>query len=70
MNVRSLSREELTELKCNYYTEQLDASGECPSMGELANIDEIVSDETVFKEYESTEFVEEDFSCNMTDEKG
>ena len=64
MDVKSLSREELTELKQDYYTELLDNDGKCPSSGELMRIDEIVSDETVYQEYAGTEFVEEDFMCS------
>ena len=32
-----------------------------PSYGDLANADEIVPDDVVFREWEGTEFVEEDF---------
>lgn len=69
MNVRELSREELTELKCNYYQDMKAQEGEGVSYGELAEIDELVSDEEVFAEYDGTAFVKDDFFCNQVNEE-
>lgn len=59
-SVKELSREELIELKQHYYTEK----NKNVSWGELADIDSLVSDEEIFKEYADTDFVDEDFAIN------
>lgn len=56
--VRELNRKQLTELKQHYYCEK----NKNVSWGELANIDKLVSNKTIFKEYKNTLFVKEDFS--------
>lgn len=56
--VRELNKKQLTELKQNYYCEK----NKNVSWGELANIDKLVSNKTIFKEYKNTLFVKEDFS--------
>lgn len=58
MSVKELNRCQLEQLKQNY----LCATQESVSWGELADADEIVSDEQVFNEYEGTVFVPEDFN--------
>ena len=72
MNVTELSREQLTELKCNYleqladegsYAEVLDVDYNEPSYSDLANADEIVPDDVIFKNYEGVCFVPDDFFC-------
>ncbi len=60
MSVEELPREALQELKQRYYAEKYD---EDLSYGELADIDNIVSDEEVFDEYGGTSFTEDDFFC-------
>ena len=62
MDVRELNREQLTELKQNYYCHELHED-EGVSYGELAAIDELVSDEEVFEFYEGTSFCNDDFFC-------
>lgn len=57
MTVRELSRNQLIELKQNYLTQ----NNESISQGELANADDIVSDETIFNQYEGVRFTEDDF---------
>ena len=57
MKVKELTRSQLVELKERYYTEK---NGDV-SYGELANIDNIVTDNEVFEEYQNVDFVEEDF---------
>lgn len=58
MTVHELTREQLIELKQHMLCEQ-----GSPSYGELADADELVSDETAFAEYDTTEFSEDDFFC-------
>ena len=60
MSVKDLTREQLIELKQRYYTER----NENVSYGELADIDNLVSDNEIFEEYGDITFVEEDFLCN------
>lgn len=62
MGVRELSREELIELKQNFYCNEL---GNNASYGELADIDNIVTDEEIFNFYDYVDFVKDDFFCNM-----
>ena len=59
MSVKDLTREQLIELKQRYYTER---NGNV-SYGELADIDNLVSDNEIFEEYGYITFVEEDFLC-------
>ena len=63
MKVKELTRYELIELKCNYYTGLLNEKGETPSWGEYAEIDTLVSDEEIFEFYSGIEFTREDFFC-------
>ena len=66
MTVKELTREELQELKINMLDEFLqDEENRNISYGEIADIDELVTDESVFKEYENTSFVKDDFFCNI-----
>lgn len=60
MIVKELGREQITELKQHYYCER----NENVSWGELADIDNLVTDTEIFEEYSGTYFVEEDF-CNQ-----
>jgi hypothetical protein len=60
MSVKDLTREQLIELKQRYYTER----NENVSYGELADIDNLVSDNEIFEEYGDITFVAEDFLCN------
>jgi len=60
-SVYDLTREELIELKERYYCEE----NYNISYGELANIDEIVSDEEILSEYDGYAFSNDDFFCNM-----
>ena len=68
MTVYDLNREQLTELKQSYYTQLLDERGESPSYGELADIDDYVSDEEIFDAYAGTDFVPDDFFCSAGEE--
>lgn len=48
------------QMLCDLMYEQEDAT---PSYGELAAVDELISDEAATEYYEGVDFVEEDFSC-------
>ena len=60
MTVYDLNRDQLTELKQHYYAEK---TGEELSYGELAEIDDLVSDREVQEYYSDTSFVMDDFWC-------
>lgn len=62
MTIRELTREQLEKVKINYYMQKQDEeSGAGVSYGEMANIDNLVSDEEIFTEYEGTIFTKGDF---------
>ena len=76
MNVRDLTRAQLVELKQNYMYELADSGDFAeimgvdynePSVGDLANADEIVPDDVIFENYGGIDFVEEDFSRDSDD---
>ena len=56
MNVKELNRKQLIILKGRYLSKDEDVS-----YGELLEADNLVSDETIFEEFEGINFVEEDF---------
>ena len=56
-----LSREQLIELKQGMLEKILDG---CVSWGDLADADEIVSDEMARQEYGDVEFSPDDFLCS------
>ena len=63
--VSELTHEELTEIKRDYYTEQLNENeGREPSLDELQNIDDIIDDACIMNVYSHLTFVDEDFFCN------
>ena len=64
MTVYDLNRDQLIELKQNFITEQYDERGESPSWGELADADELITDEEIYRAYESYSFTNDDFSCS------
>lgn len=62
MKVQELNKEQLQQLKVRYLDELLqEEEGRNISYGEIANIDDIVSNKIMFDLYEHIEFVEEDF---------
>lgn len=72
MDVKELSREQLVEVKQHYltqladegnYAEVLGVDYDEPSYYDLANADEIVPDDVIFKNYEGVYFVHDDFFC-------
>ena len=60
MTVRQLTKEMLVELKENHLSEKIGN----PSYGELADADNLVSDDEIFAEYADTEFSVDDFACS------
>lgn len=67
MSVKELNREQLTELKQIYYCEEYIKNNVLEnnaSYGELADIDNLVSDNEIYEYYNDTMFVEEDFFCS------
>lgn len=72
MDVHDLSRDQLVELKQNYLSELADEGSfaevmDCdynePSYWDLANADDIVPDDVVFRQWECTHFTNDDFFC-------
>lgn len=62
MKVKELNRQELIELKQNYYCNEL---GNSASYEEFADIDNIITDEEIFNFYDYVDFVKDDFFCNV-----
>ena len=63
MTVKELKRQQLEELKIRYYDEILrDTEDRSISYGEIADINEIITDEKIFHEYANYIFTDEDFS--------
>ena len=63
MSVKDLNREQLQQLKIHYLDELLcKEENRNISYGEMANIDEIVTDEEIYDEYSMYYFVKEDFA--------
>lgn len=75
MTVRELSEEQIRELKGKYIIEKLyknekDDDGKpkkknwgFPSWGEMAEVDKLIADETIFEFYAGINFVDDDFVC-------
>lgn len=61
MTVYDLNRDQLVELKQRYLTEEFSARGEEPSYADLADADNIISDEEIYTEYNGTDFSMDDF---------
>lgn len=64
MTVRELNHEQMVELKIRYYGDR----NPDMSYGEIAAIDNLVSDEQMYKEYVGIEFTDDDFFCTETEE--
>jgi hypothetical protein len=67
MSVDELSREQLTLLKQDHYTRLKAEQGEGVSYGEYADIDSIISDEEIKREYVGFDFTDEDFALSGDD---
>ena len=64
MKLKDLNNDQRMELKQAILTQRLDARGDSPSYGELADADDLVSDEDLEDWYGGTEFSTDDFSCS------
>lgn len=62
MTVYELNREQIIQLKESILIERMNLDGDTPSWFELADVDNIVSDEDVQERYSGTEFYISDFS--------
>ena len=64
MDVRELDENQMTELKQRWYTDYInETENRGVSMSELADINSLVSDDTMYEEYKNTTFVRDDFDC-------
>ena len=61
MNVQELNRDQLIQLKQEMLMERMDAEGDWPSWGELADADSPISDEDVQSQLAVTMFTTDDF---------
>lgn len=66
--VKELNRDQLVELKQTMLCERMDQCGESPSYGELADVDETISDEEVYIYYAGFIFSPDDFFCTAGQE--
>ena len=62
MTIQELNREQLTQVKQAYYMRKLEEQGQGVSYGELANINELVTDAEIFEAEAGTIFTSEDFT--------
>lgn len=63
--VKELTRDELIELKLDYYTGMImEKEHRTPSYDEMADIDNLVDDAFIMNHYSHITFVDEDFFCN------
>ena len=60
LSVRDLNRDQLTQVKQHYYVMKHESTG--TSYGELAAINELVTDEEIYTEYDGTIFYKDDFT--------
>ena len=64
MTINELSKEQFTELKWRYLDEiYQEETNESISLGEIAEIDNIISDEEILNEYSNYVFSDDDFFC-------
>ena len=61
MTVQELNRDQLVQLKQDMLIERMDAEGDWPSWGEMADADSLISDEDVQREFAGTVFTTVDF---------
>lgn len=62
MTLEELNRDQIIQLKQAYYTRKMEDAGQGVSYGELAMIDELVTDQELEDEYSGTTFVPDDFT--------
>ena len=61
MKLKDLNDDQRLQLKQRILTDRMDAKGESPSYGELADADTLVTDEELEAEFGDMEFVPDDF---------
>lgn len=61
MRLEELNREQLQQLKCDYWQE---VKGNTLSYYEMATIDELVTDDELKIYYDQYDFTDEDFWCS------
>ena len=61
MTINELNREQLTQVKQNYYTQKQAEKGKGVSWGELAQINDLVTDAEIIAEFSGVDFVPDDF---------
>lgn len=61
MTIKELTREQLQQVKQEYYTRKQEEAGAGVSYGELAQIDELVTDAEIFEQYAGVIFTPDDF---------
>ncbi len=64
-NVNELNQNELEELRSRWYHQHLDDGSIDEVMGKEIGNEEEVPMEVIIEYYEDTNFVEEDFFCNL-----
>lgn len=64
MTVYNLNRDQLTELKQRYMTEEMNEHGETPSYEDLADADEVFSDDYIRSVYRDYVFSPDDFASS------
>ncbi len=62
MTINELTREQLMQVKQNYYTQKQAEAGQGVSYGELATINELVTDAEIYAAYEGVTFTPDDFT--------
>ncbi len=62
MTINELTREQLMQGKQNYYTQKQAEAGQGVSYGELATINELVTDAEIYAAYEGVTFPPDDFT--------
>ena len=66
MSVYELKKEQMTELKSRYFTDYIyETENRDVFLSELANIDNIISDDDIYENYGDIDFAEDDFFCSM-----
>lgn len=63
MSVYELNREQLIELKQNYICEQNELKGEPTYWSDMAEADDLVTDEEIYENYGGYSFTADDFAA-------
>lgn len=63
LELNMLTREQMIEMKQAMLFARLDRIGRSPSYGEIADVDEDITDDEVYEEFADTVFSTDDFFC-------